>query len=430
MSAPNAFGAGLREASPAEVRVLDAGPSAAAAEVARLAALAQGDAALAWASGRWVMGRPDPERYVPGDVVALRSFAISADLMNSARLLDALGAGALQGEAAHTAARRIASSLVDLGALYRAVPHFVDESAAAGLLASQPPGPDVVDGLRLPHPTVAVFLARPLPIAPEACDWPEIWDHHVDVEGRPSGELTCLGQVRQRGGAIEGVVLAEADGGGLDDEVLWLVEAEADPARPGPERFDRQRALVWGRLSAARLAPVATNLAATVAWAEWHEPDRPLGLAGAPGSREWRRSTRSGAFRRHEPKGAAAGVRVLDLGRSLAAQHPAADAPGRSGPVTHLRRAHWRLQPVGPGRSERKVVRVAATVVNAGRSPVSPTVYRVPGPDAGPAQGTASEAADGSAPAVDLRRIDLDLRQRPDATPFPAHRDTAPEVTP
>lgn len=417
------FGVAARTASPAEVALLETGPAGAAAEWERLFALARADAAVAVASGRWVLGRPDPDRYVPGDVVALRGFTVSADLALARRYLQLAASGSLPPEAAEVAARRLAMSLTDIARLYAAVPHFVDAEAAAGLVASHPPGRDVLDELRLPYPTIAVYLGRPLEVPREACVWPAAWDTHADLVGRPTDAPTCLGELRARGGGIEGVVLAERPGGGLDDEVLWILGANPDPSRPEPTCHDRLRAAVWGRLSDADLAHIATNLAATVAWAEWHEPERRLSLPAEVGSKAWRRATRRGEFRRHEPRGALAGVRVLDLGRSLAAEHHRSDAPGRSGPATHLRRAHWRLQPVGPGRAERRVVRVAATVVGAGRAPRGEAVYRVP---------AAPRADDPEAGgAIDLRSVAL---PGPPGPPEPATspqlRPPPPEVTP
>jgi len=81
--------------------------------------------------------------------------------------------------------------------------------------------------------------------------------------------------------------------------------------------------------------------------------------------------------------------------------------------------AHWRLQRIGPGRAERKVVRVAATVVNAGRQAPGHTVYRVPGPEPVAEQPEQDRA-------IDLRTVDL-----PDPPAEPAPRVAAsPEPRP
>ncbi|MGH9281929.1 MAG: hypothetical protein ACRD0S_03220, partial [Acidimicrobiales bacterium] len=80
------------------------------------------------------------------------------------------------------------------------------------------------------------------------------------------------------------------------------------------------------------------------------------------------------------------------------------EAPGHASPITHLRRAHWRHQRVGPGLSSSRLVRVPATVVSPGTAPLAPVVYRVPAPGASATTPTqAAEAGD----EIDLRRIDL-----------------------
>lgn len=329
-----------------------------------------------------------------------------------------------------TAMRRMLLSLADNRALFDAVPHFLDSDAAVGILASRPPDSDALAGLALPHPRIAVYFDRPLELGVELQDWPENWDVLTDLRGAPVGR-TAIGDLRAMGGAIEGVVLTEAPGGGLVDEVVWLISANPDPSRPGPFALDRYRATVWGRLSSARLSHVAYNLAATVSWAEWREPPRPLELPPEPGSPAWRKSVRRGEFRRREPRGDAAGVRVLDVARTPIADRvvrpQAADAT-RSSPSTHLRRGHWRSQPVGPGLSKRRLVRVPATVVNPGKTPMGPVVYRVPAPDPEPAMA-----------GFDLRNVDLaapDEAQGPTSAAEPAaphqrqKEGAEPEVVP
>ncbi len=252
--------------------------------------------------------------------------------------------------------------------------------------------------LTLPHPRIAVYFGRPPELRADLYDWPEAWDVLTDLEGKPAGR-TAIGDLRAVGGALEGVVLTEAPGGGLADEALWLVSANPDPSRPGPSALDRFRATVWGRLSSARLSHVAYNLAATVSWAEWREPAGPLQLPQEPGTREWRKSVRRGEFRRREPRGDAAGVRVLDVARTPVADRVArlhTDEVARSSPSTHLRRAHWRTQPVGVGLSQRRLVRVPATVVNSGKTEMGTVVYRVPAPEREPPAG-----------GFDLRDVDL-----------------------
>jgi hypothetical protein len=387
------------------------------------------DVAIAHASGRWYPGRPDPTSYVPGDVVALRAFAVTSDFEAFDRLRTILGDPRTGQEAQTEAALRTLLVLQDLQSLYEAVPFFLEATVAAGILASRPPGTDVLSELHLPYPHIAVFLGRVFDLPPELFDWPEEWDRTQDPGGRDRHRRTTLGDLRTLGGGIEGAVLAEAPGGGLSDEVLWLVSTNPDPDLPSVVRQDRLRALMYGRLSSSHLAHVATNLAATVCWGEWQEA-RHLDLPDEPRSRSWRKAVRRGEFRRHEPRGGAAGVRILDLGRSPIVRRTVPgvppDSPTRAAPVTHLRRAHWRLQPVGTGRSERRLVRVQATVVNPGSTPLSPVVYRIPAPEDRPSTPDPEAHPRNAEPdVIDLRRIALPSTE-PDRG-SPRHR-AGPEV--
>lgn len=408
---PTAFGIQPRSLLDEDLAAAEAGVVGMVAQLQSLFDAAKRDAAIAVASGRWRLGHPDPEVYVPGDVVALRGFAVAADLariISYQRIIADPPVGREGDEEIWlNAVSHTLAFLADTNALYEAVPHFLDAEVAVGILASRPPEPDDVAELRLPYPRISVWFGRVLEVGPELHDWPESWDRVPDLSGRPTSGRTAIGDLRALGGGIEGVVLSEAPGGGLSEEVLWLVSVNPDPSRPGPAALDRYRATVWGRLSSARLAHVARNLAATVAWAEWHEPDRHLKLPDDPESREWRKAVRRGEFRRREPRGAAGAVRVLDVARAPVADGVIHDRPTsatHASPVTHLRRAHWRHQRVGAGLAERRLVRVPATVVNPGTAPLAPVVYRIPAPD--DARATPAERAEPGDP-LDLRRIDL-----------------------
>lgn len=412
----NAFGIEPREPPEPDLERAIHAWSGVISQLDELFELAQRDAAIAAASGRWQPGRPDPDHYVPGDVVALRAFAVSADLVRLHQYHEVIVAPrtlsrAEDAEVRLTAMRRTLLSLADNRALFDAVPHFLDSNAAVGILASRPPERAALESLKLPHPRVAVYFDRPLELGAELQDWPERWDVLTDLRGEPVGR-TAIGDLRAMGGAIEGVVLTEAAGGGLVDEVLWLISANPDPTRRWPYALDRYRATVWGRLSSARLSHVAYNLAATVSWAEWREPSRPLELPQRPDSREWRKTVRRGQFRRREPRGEAAGVRVLDVARTPLAdrvERSRATDSTRSSPSTHLRRAHWRSQPVGVGLSQRRLVRVPATVVNPGQTQMGPVVYRIPAPDPEPKSG-----------GFDLRSVDLPPPAGPEEPTSPA----------
>jgi hypothetical protein len=416
------FGAAPRRAAASAADLAVDGWARVDHEVRSLAARVTRDLSLARASGRWRAGMPDPDSYVPADAVALRALPVAAGFEDLHRYQHVLTDPWATVGARLEAACRAELLLSDARAVYEAVPHFLDADGADGILTSSPPGPDVLTDLRLPHPRVAVFLGRVLDVA--CCDWPADWDRTVDLAGHPTTEPTMLGELRARGGGVEGVVLSETPGGGLADDVVWFVSVEPDPTQPDDLARDRFRTLVWGRRSLSHLAGVANNLAAAVAWGEWRQA-RLVDLPDDLDTKAWRKATRRGEFRRQEPQGAAAGVRVLDLARSPTVGHaPAADraGSGRASPVTHLRRAHWRSQPVGPGGRDRRLTRVAATVVHPSGTPMRTAVYRVSAPDdPGDADGdTQPHPARITGRNLDVRRIELPIGVPEAPEPRPA----------
>lgn len=425
-----ALGIAPRSGSATDPNLLRDGVAGLARRIDELLIRAARDAAIAAASGRWRVGQPDPERYRPGDVVALRAFSVAADLTRARSYLPELVrvTGKEVDDTQIEALERMVLTVADVGQLFDAVPHFIEADAAVGVLSSRPPDAASMAELRLPYPQIAVFFGRSLEIGTELQDWPADWDLQTDLSGKPTGNRSAMGDIRALGGGLEGVVISEAPGGGLSDDVLWLVSANPDPTRTGPSRLDRFRAVVWGRLSASRLAHVAHNLAATVSWAEWREPARRLELPSNPASGDWRKAVRRGEFRRHEPYGATAAVRVLDVSRTPVSDRivdtPAGSAAHNS-PVTHLRRAHWRHQRVGTGLAQRRLVRVPATVVNPGGAPLGAVVYRIPTPD----EATPTRVDAGvDEPHLDLSKVALPGARRPDVDTHPERRPEVMEV--
>jgi len=164
------------------------------------------------------------------------------------------------------------------------------------------------------------------------------------------------------------------DGSGrLDDLVMWLTAV--------PDHDDRPRSIVYGWLSRSALRYVAVNLAAAVAWGQWTTPSLDGVLAGDPGSAEFGEALRGGRFRRTEPSGAAVGVRVLDVRRTIRPS-PSLGEGTHASPATHLRRRHWQRYRVGPGDGwhyERRLI--DAMIINPGQQRPQPlTVYRLPPP--------------------------------------------------
>jgi hypothetical protein len=152
-----------------------------------------------------------------------------------------------------------------------------------------------------------------------------------------------------RGGNLTGLVLLADSQGRLRDDVLWLVSANPDPSLPHPASLDHIRGVLRGWRSQATLRPLVDSLAAAVSWGDWQAPRVDLDLPQDPGSRQWRKAVRRGVFRRREPQGAALGVRVIDLERSVVRaaglQHL---KQGRASPRPHVRIGHYRRVRVGP----------------------------------------------------------------------------------
>lgn len=92
------------------------------------------------------------------------------------------------------------------------------------------------------------------------------------------------------------------------------------------------------------------NVAAALAWAAWDQPEATFELPDADHP-DFARTVNTGRFRRQEPRGALAGVRVLDLDRTTRPARPGrdtSDSTARSRLGRHWRTANWQRMRVGP----------------------------------------------------------------------------------
>lgn len=248
-----------------------------------------------------------------------------------------------------------------------------------GYLDSDPITADDRDRIRLAYPNVFLTLGKPIVLDPQP-DIPTLdldpldrftvnWLRHGDINNHQDwilakphaiNHVTLTDLIAARGALIEGVILLADTDGTPNGRFAWCL---AVPALYG----------VLGRwvIPANRDRTIYTDqldaLLAVAAWADWHQPpdvDTPTTT-----------HQRSAALQR----AAAAGhVHVLNAARTASASarsHPT----GRT-VTAHLRRGHWRRQPVGVGRSEIRMVRVAPAVVGAGSGarPLSTPIYRLP----------------------------------------------------
>lgn len=328
------------------------------------------DSDLARLSGRWQVGRPDPDVFVAGDVAALRAIAAGEDLATAAALCAEL-AGAAPGERA-ALLHRAASHAAIADAVLDAVPYFIPDRHVEAVCDSDPPTVAQVAELRLPHERVAVFLGRDVPLDPDLVRAADV--DQVDGGHRLAG--------LRRGAYLTGVVLFAAPDGSLEDLFCWLLTAAPDPAQPYPFNVDRARGVLAARRSVAGLAPLVHTLAAVACWVSWSPPPRTF--TAADGTLE--RRSRSGGFRRWEQHGAfVESLHVIDL-RPSSPRTPDGRTVGgpRRAPREHTRRGHFRRVPVGrgarslpPHERDYETRWIPPAVVNAGVGAPRPVVYRI-----------------------------------------------------
>lgn len=322
--------------------------------------------------------------YVPGDIVRIRALVGSW-------LLDLI-TGAWEDAAGRD--RRLPDANRELAVaelLAVSVPHFLPAAAALGILASQPPDPELVADLRLPYPAVAVWFGAPFEV-PDGLRGGEEQLTSKSLSGRTIADVLAgaatptpddqpshirfatLSAYRNKPLAVVGVVVTAEVDGSLSDLIAFVL---SEPAASHTGFH-----IVEGNLATSRLAPLVRNLAAAVTWGSWTPPERDLGLPDDAQSPAFRDALRRGVFRRLEPRGAAGAVRVLDVAR-MARPRPRNDGDqGHASPATHLRRGHWHRYRVGPRDDWRHEPRwVPPVVVNPGGDPArTVSVYRLPMP--------------------------------------------------
>jgi hypothetical protein len=310
------------------------------------------DAVLQHASGRWRPGQADPADFVPGDAAAIRSIvcdAIVRDVAAATLLGGRPPTGTPHGPGTQWLLDQplMASLLVDVAT---AVPYFIPTTAAAAVLASHPPHPDLRQDLRLPFERVLVLFGADLELNQSVFPWPS------SFPADQASTFGVVGELLDRGGHLSGMVLLAGNDGRLSDDVVWLVAANPDPSRPWPASLDRIRGAVRGWRRFADLGPLADNVAAAVAWALWRRPPSPAEIPPNLPDRQLRKALKHNSVRVRERQGALVGVHVLDLGRTLThagsrAEDRQPPAAGRGSPIPHLRSGHFRRVRVGPRAS-------------------------------------------------------------------------------
>ncbi len=192
-----------------------------AAALRRALQVLRRDSALQQASGRWIVGRPDPAEFVPGDVAAIRKI-VGATTVTKSALLDSVRRTwpALGGEV--ELSRRFTHTM--LIELTSAVPYFIPATASGAVLLSRPPAPPLLEPLRLrlPFAQVLVLFGADLDLHPSRYPWPP---------RRPSSGRShdLVGGMTSRGAYLTGMVLLADPDGRLQDDLIWIVAANPDP---------------------------------------------------------------------------------------------------------------------------------------------------------------------------------------------------------
>ena len=353
------------------------------------------DSATVAAAGRWRPGRRDPDMFVPGDVVALRSIVTSTLLAEADQLAAAMSTGRLGADDEEATAAGLVHKAGIAGLLTTAVPYFLAADDAVALLHASPPDAGLIDAARMPFPAMLVCFGADLELPPtllatgtsHARESRARRDHleRIGAAGPSFGDRgpDLESQMADRGGFLTGLVLlADADGR-LRNEAGFVVAAAEDPQLPEPLCHDRIRGVVFGCPTEARAGFVVHNVAAALAWAVWDRPEATFELPDHDHP-DFSRVVNTGRFRRQEPRGALAGVRVFDLDRTTRAAVPrdgVSDAPARRPPGRHWRAAHWRRVRVGPRDDWHYEGRlIGPTVVNPDQPAATSTVRtrRVP----------------------------------------------------
>lgn len=312
---------------------------------------------------------PSPRHPSPADAVALRHWYSLA------------AAGAWARNDGTEAARGYGEAAVALAA---AANYWMPPGQVHGYLDSDPITAEDRANIRIAYPNVLLALGKPITLDP-LHDAPQ-----VDVEPLETATLNLLHRrnlsnardwllstvtqvnavnvldlIAARGARIEGILLLADDQGTTNGRFAWCL---AVPARAGmlgrwvlPAHRDR-----------TRYADQIDNLMAVAAWADWHEPADPAITTT--------NHSRSAALHRAAAHGR---VHVLNAART-ATRSTRPNPTGRT-VTAHIRRGHWRRQPVGVGRTQIRMVRVSPAIIGAGNLPKAAPVYRLP---TNPAPGT------------------------------------------
>jgi len=154
-------------------------------------------------SGRWIPGTPDPEEFIPGDVVPIREMALC-------KLPVAIAATRAQpdrsppGDFERFIVCDYESLLVDMTS---ALPFFIPSTSARPVLQSRPPPPALLADLRLPARRVYVLFGADQELSGDDYPWPDVLrDAAMQKLADPAPD-DHLARLICGGGFVSGMVL-------------------------------------------------------------------------------------------------------------------------------------------------------------------------------------------------------------------------------
>lgn len=264
-----------------------------------------------------------------------------------------------------------------------AAPFWLPPGQTSMFIDADPMDPSLADDLRLPFPNVFCAFADPLRIPPATGTTQPIPDgvlarlthafsapHLADIAAAALADHPhVLSAAADHWGAwVEGLILTADVMGRPTDTVGWCVAVCPSPG------VTLARIVIPASVARSPLQAVVQSTMAVVGWAGWDQPD--TGSAPPPlPPRGWL-DLPDGPDTRDTHLTDLAAVRVLNVRHTHTSSHPS-DGEGRS-IRPHLRRGHWRRARVGQGRADTRWVRIAPTVVNAGKGTPTGTIYRLP----------------------------------------------------
>jgi len=258
----------------------------------------------------------------------------------------------------------VARRLRDVAAHVRAAElYWVSDSMARVALDASADLPDWTPAAALPTPIGMLVWERPLPLLPVAGIPSTLWPRSaLGVPQQPKAPVSGVLWV-QTGGTVRVTVLSRRSD--LVDLTDWLVIPERAAVWPSTMLEDFPADALYTAASMRGTGAGFVSMLATT-WLLMQQPTVATPRRVTP--------TQRGASRL--PSGALTGVSIIDLRRLDVVRDGAdPDHPGRVYRHRWVVRGHWRQQPYGPGRTQRRPTWVPSYVKGPDGAPLLATEH-------------------------------------------------------